>query len=173
MTPSRRIGVGAGPAGGVLVARRPTTASRTLPQGASVHDTPPMTTSDVTRARQHSVGDLLHRTARRYPDKPAVVAGELRVTYAEFDVAVNRAAHAMSARGLRPGESVCASALALPFRDAVFDVVGAFDVLEHCEHFIEVLAKGAEADTAAGLADVAFHRSGNVLELLIELFGGL
>ena len=36
-------------------------------------------------------------------------------------------------RGLRPGESVCASALALPFRSGVFDVVGAFDVLEHCE----------------------------------------
>jgi SAM-dependent methyltransferase len=36
-------------------------------------------------------------------------------------------------RGLKPGEGVCGSALALPFASAAFDVVGAFDVLEHCE----------------------------------------
>ncbi|NEA23303.1 acyl-CoA synthetase [Actinomadura bangladeshensis] len=60
----------------------------------------------VVRARQHSVGDLLHRTARRYPGKLAVVSGELRVTYAEFDVAVNRAAHALSARGVGKGDRV-------------------------------------------------------------------
>ncbi|ALG07289.1 acyl-CoA synthetase [Kibdelosporangium phytohabitans] len=58
----------------------------------------------VTRARQNSVGDVLRRTARRYPDKLAVVAGDLRVTYAEFDTAVNRAAHALAARGLAKGD---------------------------------------------------------------------
>ncbi len=36
-------------------------------------------------------------------------------------------------RGLRPGEGVCASALSLPFRDSSFDLVSAFDVVEHCE----------------------------------------
>ena len=39
-------------------------------------DAPPMfgtaTTASIARARQHSVGDLLHRTAARYPDKLAV-----------------------------------------------------------------------------------------------------
>ena len=58
----------------------------------------------IAHARRHGVGDLLHRTARRYPDKLAVVAGDLRVTYAEFDVAVNRAAHALAGRGLVAGD---------------------------------------------------------------------
>ncbi|HET7349643.1 MAG TPA: class I SAM-dependent methyltransferase [Marmoricola sp.] len=35
--------------------------------------------------------------------------------------------------GLTPGEGVCGSATALPFADEVFDVVSAFDVVEHCE----------------------------------------
>jgi SAM-dependent methyltransferase len=35
--------------------------------------------------------------------------------------------------GLVPGEGVCGSVTALPFADATFDVVGAFDVVEHCE----------------------------------------
>src|SRR3954466_1902241 len=60
--------------------------------------------TDTAHARQHGVGDLLHRTARRYPDKLAVVAGDLRVSYAEFDDAVNRCANALAARGLAKGD---------------------------------------------------------------------
>lgn len=58
----------------------------------------------VARARQHSLGDLLHRTARRVPGKLAVVAGEARMAYSEFDGAVNRAANALAARGLAKGD---------------------------------------------------------------------
>ena len=36
-------------------------------------------------------------------------------------------------RGLRPPVGVCGSVLALPFADASFEVVSAFDVVEHCE----------------------------------------
>jgi fatty-acyl-CoA synthase len=62
------------------------------------------TAAAISRARQHSVGDLLHRTARRTPGKLAVVSGDLRATYAEFDTAVNRAANALAARGLAKGD---------------------------------------------------------------------
>ncbi len=58
----------------------------------------------IARARRHAYGDLLHRTARRDPDKLAVVAGDIRATFAEFDVAVNRCAHALADRGLAKGD---------------------------------------------------------------------
>jgi fatty-acyl-CoA synthase len=64
----------------------------------------PQTTAIVARSRQHSLGDLLHRSAARYPDKLAVVAGDLRVTYADFDAAANRTAHALADRGLAKGD---------------------------------------------------------------------
>ncbi len=43
--------------------------------------------------------------------------------------------------GLTPGEGVCGSATALPFADAVFDVVAAFDVVEHCDDEAQALAE--------------------------------
>ena len=45
-------------------------------------------------------------------------------------------------RGLQPGD-VCGSALALPFRNEAFDVVAAFDVIEHCEPESVALAEVA------------------------------
>jgi SAM-dependent methyltransferase len=45
-------------------------------------------------------------------------------------------------RGLKPGD-VCGSALALPFGDNTFDVVAAFDVIEHCEPEAQALAEVA------------------------------
>ncbi len=64
----------------------------------------PETTAAVARARQHGLGDLLRRTAARHPDKTAVVAGDLRVTYVEFEAAANRTAHALADRGLVKGD---------------------------------------------------------------------
>ena len=64
----------------------------------------PATAASIARARQHSVGDLLRRTALRYPDKLAVVDGARRATFAEFDAAANRVANALSARGLAKGD---------------------------------------------------------------------
>jgi fatty-acyl-CoA synthase len=63
-----------------------------------------MTTDPVAQARRHSVGDLLRRTALRYPDKVALIAEERRLTYAEFDASVNRCAHALADRGLGKGD---------------------------------------------------------------------
>jgi SAM-dependent methyltransferase len=53
-------------------------------------------------------------------------------------------------RGLKPGSGVCASALALPFGDATFDVVGAFDVIEHCEPEAQAVGELARVLTPGG-----------------------
>ena len=53
-------------------------------------------------------------------------------------------------RGLTPGVGVCASALALPFADATFDVVGAFDVIEHCEPEAQAVGELARVLTPGG-----------------------
>lgn len=61
-------------------------------------------TTDVDRARRHSLGDVLHRSACRYPDKLAVIDGDDRLTFAELEVAVNRIAHTLATRGLVKGD---------------------------------------------------------------------
>src|ERR1700691_436749 len=63
----------------------------------------PRTAAPVARARQHSLGDLLHRSAARYPDKLAVVAGGLRGSCAEVGGALHRTAHHPADRRLPRG----------------------------------------------------------------------
>jgi len=58
----------------------------------------------VQRARAHGLGDLLRRSALRFPDKLALVSGDVRWTYAEFDAVTNRTAAALSARGVEKGD---------------------------------------------------------------------
>ena len=60
----------------------------------------------IARARQHTLGDLLRRTALRIPNKTALVYGERRRSYAELDGSVNRVAHAMFERGVRQGDRI-------------------------------------------------------------------
>jgi fatty-acyl-CoA synthase len=64
----------------------------------------PLSEHLVGRARQHALGDLLRRTALRSPGKLAVVSGDRRLTFAEFEAAANRCANALAARGLGKGD---------------------------------------------------------------------
>ncbi|WP_084653544.1 fatty acyl-CoA synthetase [Nocardioides insulae] len=66
----------------------------------------PETPSDplIALARQQSLGDLPRRTAARVPDKTAIIDGETRFSFAEFDAAVDRTAAAIAAAGLTKGD---------------------------------------------------------------------
>jgi fatty-acyl-CoA synthase len=62
--------------------------------------------NELDIARSHALGDLLHRSAQRHPDKPAILYRTTRQTYAELEETVNRTANALGARGLGPGDRV-------------------------------------------------------------------
>ena len=66
----------------------------------------PSSAAAVRHARAHGLGDLLRRSALRYPGKPALVCGEVRWTYAEFDAAVDATAAALSERGVAKGDRI-------------------------------------------------------------------
>ena len=53
------------------------------------------------------VTDFLDRAVRIYPDKVAIVDGDRRFTYREFDARVNRLANALTDLGLVKGDRVC------------------------------------------------------------------
>ncbi len=57
-------------------------------------------------ARQHALGDLPRRTAARFPDKTAIVCGDIRWTFREFDTICNRLANGLAARGIASGDRV-------------------------------------------------------------------
>ncbi|MFI7524081.1 acyl-CoA synthetase [Nocardia salmonicida] len=58
----------------------------------------------VARARGHALGDIPRRTARRVPNKIALVDGDTQLTFAEFDERIDRVAAALTVAGLRRGE---------------------------------------------------------------------
>jgi fatty-acyl-CoA synthase len=55
---------------------------------------------------QHTLGDLLRRTAKRTPGKTAIVCGSVQWTYAEYDVICNRLAHGLRGLGVAAGDRV-------------------------------------------------------------------
>lgn len=132
-----------------------------------------MSTAEViARARQHTLGDLPRRTAARFPDKVGIIDGQTRLTFAEFDAVIDRAAAAMHGEGIDKGDTVallshnCWQFAVLSFATArlgailvpVNFMLGAGEVayiIDHCE------AKAFIAeDSLAGVAEAAIGEAG-------------
>ena len=63
-----------------------------------------MTANDLDLARSQSLGDLPRRSAQRYPDKIAIVDGDVRLTFADFEAAIGRTCAALVDAGLDAGD---------------------------------------------------------------------
>ncbi|HUN91375.1 MAG TPA: acyl-CoA synthetase [Burkholderiaceae bacterium] len=55
---------------------------------------------------RHTLGDLLHRTAARWPAKTAILCGAVHWTYAQFDALVDDLAGGLAGEGIRTGDRV-------------------------------------------------------------------
>lgn len=53
-----------------------------------------------------NIASILAQTVNRYPDKEALVVGDRRWTYAQWNARINRAAHALAELGVRPFDRV-------------------------------------------------------------------
>ena len=63
---------------------------------------------------------LLEDTARRHPDRDAVVLGDTRIDYKTLDTKANQVANLLVARGIKPGDKVALSCPNLPQFPAVY-----------------------------------------------------
>jgi len=62
--------------------------------------------AQIRRAQRHGIGDLLWRSAARFPGKTAIVYRNTRQSYAELEETVNRVANALAERGIRKGDRI-------------------------------------------------------------------
>lgn len=62
----------------------------------------------MERVRCNTVGSLIRRSARRFPDRQALIFGERSWTYAQLDQASDQVARNLLAWGLRSGDRVAA-----------------------------------------------------------------
>ena len=59
-----------------------------------------------TQLRRHTLGDLLHRSAARHPNKPAITCGATHWTYGEFDQLCDSLAAGLVQHGVGKGDGV-------------------------------------------------------------------
>ncbi|HWU20402.1 MAG TPA: long-chain fatty acid--CoA ligase [Nocardioides sp.] len=68
----------------------------------------------------YNLSVFLEDSARRYPDREALVLGEFRLTYAQVDAAANQVANLLVSRGIQPGDKVALSCPNLPYFPIVY-----------------------------------------------------
>ena len=55
---------------------------------------------------EFNVASIFERVASHVPEREAIICGEARLTYGEFDRRANRMAHYLASRGIAKGDHV-------------------------------------------------------------------
>lgn len=66
---------------------------------------------EVSMLNRVAIGDVIRRAARRYPDKTAIIEGDYKLTYTEFDEVTNQFAHYLKSLGFEKGDVVATIAI--------------------------------------------------------------
>jgi long-chain acyl-CoA synthetase len=97
-----------------------------------------------------NLSTLLEDSARRHPDRNAVVLGDTRLTYAQVNAMASQVANLLVARGIEPGDKVALSCPNLPFFPVIYyGILKAGAVVVP----LNVLLKGREIGYHLGDAD--------------------
>jgi long-chain acyl-CoA synthetase len=68
----------------------------------------------------YNLSILLEDSARRYPERDALVLGDVRLRYAQVDAAANQVANLLVERGIRPGDRVALTCPNVPWFPIVY-----------------------------------------------------
>jgi long-chain acyl-CoA synthetase len=68
----------------------------------------------------YNLSIFLEDSARRYPEREALVLGDFRLTYAQVDSAANQVANLLVSKGIQPGDRVALTCPNLPYFPIVY-----------------------------------------------------
>src|SRR5690625_2786116 len=97
----------------------------------------------MTRARRNTLGDLLTRTAMKYPDKWAFTYKNRKLTYKELDGLVNQTANGLIHQGIERGDK-----LAILSKNNLDFVIVIFAVARICAVLVPINYMLKEKDIA-------------------------
>jgi len=122
------------------------------------------------RIRRTALGDVIHRAARRFGERIALIDGDRRVGYRALDESSNRFAHHLLARGLQSGDRVamlCTNSIEMVV--AIVGIHKAGLVWVPINHALAPEPIGYILDHAEAkmlVMDVAFHARAEIRALL-------
>ena len=106
---------------------------------------------------------LLEDSARKYPDRDALVLGPTRLSYAQVNAAANQVANLLVERGVQPGDKVALSCPNLPWFPIVY-----YGILKAAGSWSRSTSCSKRPGDCWTIAEAAGHRGPHRLQRLLS-----